>query len=336
MKHPTLSDVARAAGVSVSAASKALSNGGGATTKISAGTKARIVAVATALKYRPNEVARVMHHGCSKLVGLLFPSIAEPFYVEVLGHLHDLLAARGFLAVSSSWRTDSGFLSAYDAVMRYRPAGIISCHFECEYSRGTPTVLYSSEEYPGLDTVMFSDGSHRLEAVRYLAGLGHVRIGSLCSGQSTGAGAPSVLSMVTAIGLPAVPGWHRRCLNSYASAAAAAAELIALPPERRPTAVICFNDQAAIGFIGTCQSHGLRVPEDISVVGSDDLAVSRHLSPALTTFDLQAPEVAARLVELLFQRIQAPEEPVRTCRIQPIFAIRSSCAAPAIHPSKES
>lgn len=335
MKHPTLSDVAQAAGVSVSAASKALSNGGGTTTKISAGTKERILAAAGALKYRPNDVARVMHHGRSKLVGLLFPSIAEPFYVEVLGHLHDLLTERGFLAVSSSWRTNSGFLSAYDAVMRYRPAGIITCHHECEYTRETPTVLYSPEEYPGLDTVLFSDGSHRLEAVRYLAGLGHVRIGSLSSGQS-GAGSPSVLSMVTAVGLPVDPGWHRRCLNSYASAAAAAAALIALPPERRPTAVICFNDQAAIGFIGTCQSHGLRVPEDISVVGSDDLAVSRHLCPALTTFDLQASEVAARLVQLLFQRIRTPDEPVRTCRIQPVFVIRSSCSEPPPHPCKES
>jgi len=319
--HATLADIAREVGVSISAVSKALSNGGGETTKISAATKARIEKAAREMRYTPSDVARMMHGGQSKMVGILFPNIAEAFYTGVVRHLVDMIGEHGFLSISASWHDNSGFAKAYEAIMRYRPAGIISCHADCEYQPCTPTILYGNvrKEY---DYVEYSQGGHRAEAVKYLESLGHRRIGFLSSFSQKGNIAEQLNVHL------GDERWNIKCDNSFDAGADAAKNLLALPQSERPTAIVCFNDTAAIGLISGLTSGGLSVPRDISVTGSDNLPIACHYNPPLTTFDMRAREVASNLVELLFRRMDNPEAPLEKRTIVPSFIIRQSCSSP--------
>ncbi len=324
-KQITLVDVAKEAGVSISAVSKALLNGGGKTTKISDATREKIVQAAKKLNYRPNESARMLTGGKSNYIGILFSNPEERYYADLTSKLADLLAEQGYMPLLSYWRTNDNFSHAYDAVVGYRPAGIISCHRDHDYPVPIPTVVYASDPHSVLDTFISPNHHYPRVAADYLFELGHRKIGIAGIFPEL---TDAILARLAELGVVNKPEWNSPGPSGYRVGQKAAEQLLRLPRKQWPTAMLCRNDLVAIGLMGELHLHGVEVPRDMSVIGANDIEEAKHVIPHLTTISFSADATARKLIAMLFRRMEKPDAPRKDFQHHGELIIRNSCMEP--------
>ena len=329
---PTMRDVAARAGVSRSLVSTVYRGVPGA----SAETRQRILDAAAALGYRPDDRARRLRSRDSRLIGVTLTAV-QPFHVAVVEALHDAAALLGY-ELSVSLNTDSRPLTrAVDTLLAERCAALILVGPTAPESEiagivalapDIPVVVLDRHiELGSIDAVRIDDAAALAQSVDYLVGLGHRRIwyvdgGGYVSALPRRAG---YLAAMDARGLAdevrLLPGG-----GSLIDGVLAAHALLDEPV--LPTAVVAYNDRAAGGFVETLWHHGVRVPEDISVVGLDNVpeAALPHLS--LTTTEQRPDHLARVAAELVIRRIQggAPGG-LRFTTPGPLI-VRGSTAAP--------
>lgn len=328
----TIRDVARAAGVSVATVSRVLNDHA----RVKDETRARVREVALRLDYTPNEAARSLITSRTHALGVLLPDLYGEFFSEVLRGV-DLRARRdGLHLLVSSSHADGNDLVGALRTMRGRIEGLIVMAPDVDTAAlvqaaggGFPLVLLDpGVRAVGVDSISIDNVGGATAAVDHLLDLGHRRIATI-AGPAQNADARQRLEgwkkALVARGVPADPAFVTTGDFTEPSGYAGVARLLELRP--RPTAVFVANDYMAIGAMSALAQAGLRVPEDMAIVGFDDIAMARYLNPPLTTVHVDLLDLGARAVQRLVD-VREGTPARRRHEITPArLVIRRSCGS---------
>ena len=333
----TLEDIARQAGVSHSTVSRALAD----SSLVNAETKRRIQLLASEVGYHVNQVARNLKIRSTKTIGLVVPEVSNPYYPKLVQLIADLARAAGYSLQLQLSGTDQEAESACLASLReQRVDGILLVsgenglvareHVHALAASGVPLVLMGwVEGTEHLDTVTGDDAKGGYALAQHLIGLGHRRIAIL--GKSPHRGIYDRLyGFQTALDEAGIelPEALQVIAQSDAEVGRGVAQLLALPEP--PTAIFAYQDSLAALVIGYLADAGVSVPQQMTVVGFDNLDLASYISPRLTTIGGHIEPLATQFVSLLLERIQktAPSAAPRHIVITPQLVVRKSCAPP--------
>jgi DNA-binding LacI/PurR family transcriptional regulator len=312
-------DVARRAGVSQSTVSLVLS--GKAAGRISARTEEAVKAAAKELGYRPNVAARALRTGVARSVALVVPDITNPFFGRVLRGAQRAAQRAGYTVVLVDVGNDRAWEAASLQALLAGPAdGLLL--FEVALPPGATEHAIAIEMAPGKLPVVRLDVEAGVDcALDHLFELGHTRIAHVASSFDAPTFDLRRERVVARVGAtPTV-----RAPFDFDGAARAAGPLL---DEGGFTAVICDDDILAGGAYLAARERGIRIPEDLSVVGFDDLDFARVLAPPLTTVGVDAEHLGAAAFEALAKDLAG--EPVAPEQIIPVeLLVRESTAPPS-------
>lgn len=306
-KRPTIKDVARLAGVSKTTVARVVNR---EDHRVSAETRERVLQAVEMLGYERNVVASSLRTNQTFIVALSIPDIMNPFWPEVARGVQDTLEAQGYTIalLNSDWDAERE-TNHLQTVRRNHFDGLILNPIRITNAElralNTPTVLLGSgDEYPDFDSVGSDSAGAVTVAMEHLIGLGHARIG-LIAGISQRR-APDTryycyLETHQRHGLPLDQDLVVRCPYSQAEGADALRRLMAL--DRPPTAVLAGNDLLAIGALLAARESGLSVPDEVSIVGIDDIHASNATSPPLTTVAKPKYDIGVQAATLLLERM---------------------------------
>jgi LacI family transcriptional regulator len=279
---------------------------------VAAATRQRVEAAVRELQYRPNHVARNLRVGTSQMIAVVVPDITNPFYSQLTRGLADALGydyGTWVCNTDGSAKRERKYLSD---VMARGADGLVIASVEPDHDHvaaptryNTPMVcLGDSVDHPLVDRVIAADSEASQSAVEHLLSRGAVRVATIAGPRGLGdARVAGYEAALLAAGLRApqqlrVHGdWTRR------GGRAAMHKLMRL--SRQPDAVFCINDLMAIGALDAARELGLRVPEDVRLVGFDDIEAASLVSPSLTTIANPAYETGWSAGKLVLDRLQS-------------------------------
>lgn len=295
----TIVDVAARAGVSTATVSRVLSGSAAARPA----TRERVLAAARDLAYRPSGVARALQRSQTRTIGLLITDIENPFYPQIVRAAEDEAHARGLGLLLCNAADDPGRELAYlDLLLDRRIDGLIvaSARAIRRHARqladvDMPVVLVNAATRAGgLSGITADHRRGALMAAEHLLALGHRRIGLVTAPANRAAAArlrrAGVADALRAAGMDPGSLLVAEGDERIAGGITATSELLAT--RQRPTAIVCYNDLTAIGALQAVRAAGLRVPEDVSVVGFDDIELATWTDPGLTTIRQPTDEMA--------------------------------------------
>jgi LacI family transcriptional regulator len=329
----TIADVAARSGVSTATVSRVLSGSVPARPE----TRERVLAAARDLAYRPSGVARALKRRETRTLGLLVTDLGNPFYPEVVRAVEEAAHARGYGLVLCNAADDAARELAYlDLLIERRVDGIIIAssratrrHAALLADTAMPVVLLNSGAVgSGLPTI---DTAHRRGArmaADHLLELGHRRLGHIsgpASNAASGLRLRGVRDAIRAAGL-ADDALQVAGGNGHVEGGAAVTELVAAGA----TGILCYNDLTAIGALRTLRTGAHRVPEDVSVIGFDDIEMAAWTDPPLTTVRQPIAEMGRLSVGWLADALgrEEPEPQLATAvqHLEPALIVRGSTA----------
>ncbi|MBB4685360.1 LacI family DNA-binding transcriptional regulator [Amycolatopsis jiangsuensis] len=331
MGRPTMEDVAARAGVSRALVSLVMRD----SPKVSPGRRTAVRKAAAELGYSPHVMARSLASRTSTVVAVMVSDLRNAFFADVVEGLDAAARAAGFeLVLNTGGRMPSRERNALHSLLSFRPAGIVLLSPVVPASaieaaaRQCPVVLVSrTSRSSGVDTVNDDGEAGSALAVDHLVRLGHRRIAHLDGGGAAGASARRRGFRRAMRGHGLVPVVVRSEHTDTAGEKAVRELLSRGDRSALPTAVVAGNDFNAVGAISALEENGLRVPEDVSVVGYDNtsLASLRHL--CLTTVDQPRIEMGRLALETLLERVRGERsEPVRHL-LHPSLVVRNTTAS---------
>lgn len=330
----TIKDVAKAAGVSPSTVSRALNN----SPLISEKTRTHVRQVAEMLGYERNELARGLVTGASKALGLIVPDIANPFFAEIAKGVSDVAHAHGYGVLLCTTEGDLTREARYLRFLRgKRVDGLILTAVTADdpnvselLNSPIPFILVS-RLVRGLD-VPFVIGDDRLGArlvIEHLVKLGHraiAFIGGPADVQSSQDRMSEFLKVLKEYGLSVRRGWAVFADFTQAAGREAAQRLLQSRP--RPTAIFAANDVIALGVMEAAESLGVSIPEDLSLVGYDDISYAALPRIQLTTVAQPAYAMGQIATEYLLAVYKENEQELLQCMLPPRLVIRKTTAPP--------
>jgi DNA-binding LacI/PurR family transcriptional regulator len=286
----TIKDIARAAGVSHTTVSRALHDH----PAISAETVAEIKRLATRMGYVPSATARGLKTRRTRALGVIVSHIDDPFWSEVLQGIDEVLHPAGYsLFVAATHRDRQREKEVVQAMVQRGVDGVILCapQFSPDQSRvmqayGVPMVIVNNEGASDAQYLVYNDDCYgsRLLA-RHLIELGHRHVaymGNQVGGRTTVEREAGFREEMQTAGLEVRGQDVLMAPDGTPNGGHAGTQQI-LAFTARPTAIMCYNDYMAIGVYSALRGAGLRIPEDVSVVGYDDITMAAYLLPPLTT-----------------------------------------------------
>ncbi len=333
MKRPGLKDVAEAAGVHVSTASRALDET--RSTMVSPETVERVQRAASDLGYRVNRMARALKMNRSFTVGMLIPDITNPFFPPIVRGAEDALAERGYTLILGNTDNDEAKERRHLTGMLERQVdGLLLAMARRQdplveelLTGAAPVVLVNRTiDRGGVSAVIPDDQAGMTLAVEHLSGLGHSRIAHVAGPSNTSTGARRAGGFVAAMSLIGLSPLAVCEAAAFSETAAREAVASLFERELLPTAIVAANDLIAIGVIEAGEKAGLRCPDDISVVGFNDMPYADRLRPALTTIRIPEYEIGRRAGVVLLGIIGEPDRAPETILIPPELVIRESTA----------
>jgi DNA-binding LacI/PurR family transcriptional regulator len=336
----TIKDIAKQAGVAHTTVSRALHS----SPLISAETTARIRKIAAELGYNPSVAARSLRTNRTQALGVIVSHIADPFFSEILQGIDDVAQQSGYSLFIAAAQDDPAREKTIVQTMReHRVDGVILCStsFTPEQSQqllsyNIPIVAINnqaSEDYRFSIYHDDMDGGRQIS--RYLINLGHRRIaylGDSLSGRTTQERLSGFKHEMESAGLPIQPEYiHHGKGSSAENGLAGLAYFLSL--HERPTALICYNDMLAVGVLKGLHQAGLRIPEEISVTGFDNILYSEYTQPPLTTIDqpkrFLGAEAARLLLELLISKLNDSfSNTTKIRQLKGTLLVRQSTAPP--------
>lgn len=330
-------DIAKIAQVSPSTVSRALQDH----PRISPERRAEIQSLAESLGYRPNQMARGLVTGRSRMLGAVVTDVTDPFVAEVLKGAEAAARAADYgLLFAMSNRDPGQEMAAAETLLDHEVDGVIviSSRIPGRYldlprsGRTTgdqaPLVLVNNElAGPRIFSVRMDNTSSAREAVTYLWRLGHRRIAFVAGpegGRSNRERLAGYRQGIAANGLGPAPELIIGGGGLLEDGPRALAALMQMPDS--PTAVLCYNDLAAIGLLASAVKAGLRVPGELSVVGFDNIPLSAYATPPLTTIDQPAGALGRAAVESCLQAVAGL--PVSDVVLQGHLVVRESAGPP--------
>ncbi len=334
-----ISSVARRANVSTATVSRVLN----ASSKVRESTAIRVRKAIAELNYVPNTYARTLRSGRSNLYGLIVSDIRNPFFPDLIEHFESLATQHGIGVTFANTGYDEQRLLA--AVKRLLERGIDGLAIlTSEVSSTALEKIRESQPPVVLLNQLAADKDFRNIAVDYVRGfddavehlrmLGHDRIGFVAGPSSLSSAVrrrEAFLAAMEAHHLPIREEWIIEGNHQITGGQIAAERIFAMRPG--PTAIVCSNDMTAIGLLHTAHRLGRKIPEELSLIGFDDLLLSEIVQPALTTLHLSRKEIATRAFYALQAGKQAPAVSLASS-IAPRLIIRASTGPPPKNTSR--
>ena len=329
----TIRDVAKRAGVSVPTVSRVLNNH----PKVASDLVKRVRSAIKALDYRPSRAAQRLRTQESTLVGVVLSDISNPFYIQVLRGIEDVLSREGMNLLVGNADGDAIHEAELISLMRSEhvaglviaPTHEVSPTIKAAIDDRLPvTIIDRRMRDCDVDTV-FADGkagSHA--AVSHLIALGHKRIGvisgplHLSSAQDRYTG---YLQAMSEAGLSVDANLTRFGDYRLESGHDLAREL--MNRRKPPTALFVANNQMTIGALNAIHEMDIRIPDEVAVVGFDDFDWAISLNPPLTTIAQSSYDIGVNAASLLLARIGDPDLPKRTVVLNTELKVRASCGA---------
>lgn len=325
----TSRDVARLAGVSQPTVSRALRDD----PRVSDETKKRVRDAADLLGYVPSEAGRALSSGRTRRIGLLVTDLDNQFYAHIIAPLHRELDARGYQLVLHTETADE---SVAERLIANGLDGVILATTTVESvvplrlrDRGLPFVYFNrTAAYVDADaTVVAPEAGFQVAVDRALA-LGHERMGAVLGPQNTSTGQSRERALRSALGARGISLDAARVRFGpfdTASGDAATAELLAL--DEPPTLIFCGNDVVAYGALNAARRAGVRVPDDVSIIGFDDLPAASWPIIQLSTIAYDFVRMAREAGRLMVERIEDRPDAFAHVEFETTFIERRTLAA---------
>lgn len=332
----SIADIARAAGVSHTTVSRALRE----SPLISERTRGRIQRLAQEMGYTPNAIAQSLQTRHSSTIGLVVTSIADPFFGDVVKGVEEVARAAGFSVFLSATHNDPDQeMAIIETFHRRRVDGIlVASSRTTNYKERLdhiriPTVLINSHaesQAKLLYRVSIDDRRGAHLAVEHLLQLGHRSIGYLGISSRPRSNWQRLLgyqSALTAAGVPGCDDWVVITPGDEASHEEdVAAGQFSLPRflDAGVTAIFCYNDMTAIGLLMACRERGIAVPQELSIIGFDDIKMASYVTPPLTTIHQPMVELGRLATQVMLNLLN--NRPGRDYMLPPTLMLRSSTA----------
>jgi LacI family transcriptional regulator len=330
----TIRDVAREAEVSVATVSRVLNESG----PVSARTRERVREVAGRLRYSPSGAARSLIMSRTSTVGVLLPDLYGEFFSEVIRGIDQTAQRHGYHLFVSSSHNDKSEIEAALRAMRGRVDGVLLMSPDIDapalganLPESLPIVLLNCAVHDSAyDSLNIDNFGGARAMVEHLVGLGHREI-AIIKGSDRNFDARERLAGyragLRAAGIERRPERELQGDFTESSGYDVTARLLATTRvSDRPTVVVAANDSMAIGALSALRDAGVKVPEEMAVVGFDDIPIARYMSPPLSTVRVGITELGERATGALLQAVAEKNQHVRRQETLPtMLVVRSSC-----------
>jgi DNA-binding LacI/PurR family transcriptional regulator len=335
----TIKDIAKETGVSHTTVSRALRG----SPLISDETTRRIQDTALALGYLPSSAAQSLKTNRSQALGVIVANIDDPYFSEILQGIEEVAQGKNYsLFIAASQRDPEREKTIVQAMRQHRVDGVIICSttFSAERSQqffkyGVPIVMVNNQAAEDYRYSIYHDdvdGSRQI--TKHLLGLGHQKIaylGNSSSGRTIEDRCSGFRFELEAAGLTTPDHYIFQTPGSEPEKAKRAVDHFLRLPDR-PTGIVCFNDMLAIGAMKVLQQRGIRVPEEMSITGFDNIVFSEYTNPPLTTFDQPKRFIGQKAAELVLSLLDStsnthvPQQKIQI--LQGSLLVRQSTAPP--------
>lgn len=327
----SMKDIADAAGVSLSTVSRALAD----SPRVKLETRRRIQHLAKEMEYLPNAIARGLATNRTHTLGVVVRDVADPYIAELVRTIDKTALDYGYSVILSNCDADpQRELAAIRTLRQQRVDGIIvldpfvgDASLPLLEEMAVPVILLNKKLHP---YYLGTDNVHAArQAVNHLLDLGHERIAYIGGDREREDNLERQTGYMQALIARGISPDARLVIengeNPPESGWLGLEQLLKLP--QPPSAVFCFDDLTAIGVIGAAYAARLRVPDHLSVVGFDDIALARHLAPPLTTVAQQKETMAQFAVEMVLDLLDKQGFPTNTM-LPGRLVVRGSTAPP--------
>jgi DNA-binding LacI/PurR family transcriptional regulator len=321
-------DVARLAGVSQAAVSRTFTPGA----SVSDETRDRVLEAAQRLKYRPNAIARSLIRKSTHIIGVVVMRLSKPFYARIIREFTRGLQVQGYWTLLFDIADDSEVDTTLPMALQYQVDGVVitsatlSSKLADEFTRnGTPVVLFNRYAASSQTHVVRCDNyaGGRMVADAFLDA-GHQRIAYVAGEEGSSTNLDRERGLVDRLQERGAQLW-RRAGGDYSYEAGYAAALQLLQDSERPDAIFCADDMTAIGAMDAARYElGLRIPEDLSVIGFDDIPMAAWSAYSLTTICQPFKEMVGATIHQLLAAIADPNAKTVNTVIAPTIAVRGS------------
>ena len=336
-KNITIYDIAREAGVSPATVSRILTG----STGVRQEKRAKVMELIDKYNFQPNAHARALTENRSRLICMIVAHSGNSYYNSLFAACESEAYARGYLTLLINTHSRPEYeASALSRTREMRPESVILCGGRIDLDVPDPQftdllsqsrekmriVVGSRSPMPGVPGVSVDHKASMDLAVRYLAGLGHREIGFIYTGipyYGTQERLSQFRTAMADLGLPVRPEWLIHVPDYDApSGAEGVRRLLAL--DRRPTALLGMNDMVSVGILQGLLAGGIRVPEDMSLLGFDDTYITDITTPRLSSVGYNYNDFAKKLIDTALSPLP-PEERPRDQLIPVFLAERQSC-----------
>ncbi len=337
-KNPTIKDVAKAASVSIASASRAL-NG---INRIAPETKERVLEAARKLQYVPHEGARSLITRKTQTIGVLLPDLYGEFFSEIIRGIDDASRQSGYQILLSSYHNSEAETAKAISTMRGRVDGLLVMAPYSQISAGgfstlhAPIVMLNEMRSEDIASVSIDSYQGGYDASMHLVKLGYKNIAHLSGPNSNLDAAKRKQGYMDAMEqnhqLPIMfkGDFTEECGHKIA-------QMILEKNEKDPAnkidAVFAANDMMAIGLSSAFIAAGVNIPEEIAIIGFDDIPISKYVVPTLTTMRVNMAEIGRNAFEILIAKISGKKQ-ITSKSFVPELVIRQSCRS--LENSKES
>jgi len=326
----TMADVAREAGVSLMTVSRVINH----KDDVSATTRQHVLEVIELLGYRPSGIARGLATQRTGTLGLVVLDVANPFFADVARGAEEQAYVEGYNVFLCNTDEDpQRELAVLQSLEEKRVDGVVLCSSRLDsrelyaaLARHPAVVLVNRRlEDDGVSTVLVDDVAGGQAATQHLLQAGHRAVGFLAGPPASHSGrerAKGYRAALADAGLPYNPAWVQPCSPVVQSGYEAAQGLLTAHPEL--TALFCYNDLVAVGALRACADLGRRVPDDLAIVGFDDISLAALVTPPLTTCCVARYELGTQAMQLLLDQIGGCLDGCEEIVLHPELIIRAS------------
>lgn len=326
----TIKDIAKAAGVSYATVSRALNDH----PEINEETKKRIKETAKRMGYTPNAVARGLVKRNTNMIALLIPDITNPFYPEVARGVEDFAREKGYCVFLCNTSWDEQIELKYLNILKERrvdgiiiaPVSIDTMDYISKFQTDIPTVYIGTRSEDSSNSyVVIDDYKAGYIATEYLIKLGHRNIAFVGGYERSTSHTDRISGYKTALNDNGLDAYINNIAGSSFKRESGHGILLEMIKNRRiPTAIVAENDIIAIGIIEACEKHGYRVPEDISVIGIDDIEFGALSKINLTTVSQPKFEIGQKAAGILLDLISGKLDSKQVI-LEPFLIVRGTC-----------
>lgn len=299
-------------------------------------TRDRVIAAAKKFDYRPSFFARSLRRRQSFSVGVLVPELSDGYSVLVMNGIEEVLIEEGYFYLTASHRRKADLIEEYPGLLMDRSVeGFIAIDTALQHSLPLPVVAVAAHKpLDGVTRIVLDHQRAAELTLRHLYQLGHRHI-AFMRGQSFSSDSNdrwrSLMAVAKDLALEVPPELIVQLQLNLSSPELGYPVVPQLLAARRPfTALVCYNDISAIGAIRSLRDHGLRVPEDVSVIGFDDIQGAAYHTPSLTTVRQPLNSMGNTAARILLERIRggASQDYPEQVPIVPELIIRESTLPP--------